>query len=40
MKRQLGYTLTELITVVVALGVLTLVGFGIYAAIHFITKFW
>jgi prepilin-type N-terminal cleavage/methylation domain-containing protein len=40
MKRQQGFTLSELISCVFLLGFLALVGFGIYAAIHFILKFW
>ena len=40
MKNQNGYTIVELITCVFMLGVLALVGWGIYAAIHFILKFW
>ncbi len=40
MKTQHGYTLVELITVIFAFAVLALVGWGIYAAIHFILKFW
>jgi len=40
MNKQTGYTLTELITVVFAFGIIVLVGFGLYAAVHFIAKLW
>lgn len=40
MNKQNGYTLTELATCIFILGVFILIGFGIYAAIHFIIKFW
>ena len=35
-----GYTLVELIICVGMLGVMVLIGFGIYAIIHFLMKFW
>ena len=40
MKKQTGYTIAELIISIFALIVLALLGWGIYAAIHFILKFW
>lgn len=40
MNAQKGYTLVELITGIFALAVMVGIGFGIYAAVHFILKFW
>lgn len=37
---QKGYTLAELLISIVGLAILALIGLGIYAAIHFIMKFW
>lgn len=38
--RQAGFTLSELLIVIAAGGVLTVIGFVIYAAIHFVSKYW
>lgn len=38
--RQFGFTLTELLVVVMASGVLAGAIFLIYTAFHFISKFW
>lgn len=40
MKTQNGYTLVEIILVPVYLAIIGLISFGLYAAIHFILKFW
>lgn len=40
MKKQFGHTLVELIQCFIILGILTGIGFGIYAVIHFINKVW
>ena len=40
MKNQTGYTIVELFTAIFGLAVLAVVGWLIYAAIHFILKFW
>jgi hypothetical protein len=37
---QKGFTLTELIIVVWGIIVLSLIGFGLYVAWHFVSKFW
>lgn len=39
-KKQLGFTLFELIICFAALAALVGVGFGLYVLVHFITKFW
>jgi type II secretory pathway pseudopilin PulG len=40
MKKQMGYTLAELVMVIWILLCLVGAGFLVYAAIHFILKFW
>ena len=35
-----GYTLVELVTCIVGFVMLGLMGFGLYAAVHFILKLW
>lgn len=44
MERQHGYTIVELtvaiFAVVVLVGIVTVLGFGCYAAWHFIQKVW
>ena len=40
MKKQLGFTLNEILVCVWALFCLCLAVGAIYAAIHFISKFW
>lgn len=37
---QHGYTLTEVIQLVVFLAGLTLMGLAIWATVHFIVKYW
>lgn len=39
-KKQQGYTLAELLFVIWGVVILCLIGAGIYAAVHFISKFW
>ena len=38
--KQSGYTIIELILVPVYLAIFGLICFGLYAAVHFILKFW
>ena len=40
MNKQTGYTIAELITAVFSLAFFGLVCFALYAAIHFMLKFW
>jgi len=40
MKKQNGWTLTELLFALCAVASLALMAGGIYVAIHFIRKFW
>lgn len=40
MNKQKGFTLTELITCFIGLAGLGLIVFALYAAIHFLLKFW
>lgn len=40
MKKQLGYTLTELLVIVWFGLIVAAVGTVIYVAVHFISKFW
>jgi Tfp pilus assembly protein PilE len=40
MKSAKGYTIVELMVVIFALGCVVLIGLGVYAAAHFIAKFW
>jgi type II secretory pathway pseudopilin PulG len=39
-KRQAGYTLTEIIVALIGIGVAILSGTAVYIALHFIAKFW
>ena len=39
-RSTMGYTLVELIILIGMIGTLTLIGVGIYVAIHFIGKYW
>jgi Tfp pilus assembly protein FimT len=40
MNKQCGYTLTELLALLVILFWLAILGAGIWAVCHFVAKFW
>lgn len=40
MKKQRGYTLIELLSVGLCIGVVAVAGTAIYAVSHFVAKFW
>ena len=40
MKNQKGYTVTELLIVILFIAMLIAAGFIVYAVIHFVGKFW
>lgn len=40
MKNQRGFTVVELLTAVSAIASLALIGLVVWAAFHFISKFW
>lgn len=40
MRKQQGFTLSELVSIMLFICILVLMGLGIWAVIHFILKFW
>ena len=40
MTKQYGYTLTELLSVLVAFGIMSVLAMAGYTVVHFILKFW
>ncbi|MDP9652052.1 type II secretion system protein [Paraburkholderia caledonica] len=40
MKKQRGFTVVEVMAVLIVLGVFSVAGIGVYAVVNFVLKFW